>query len=70
VVALLDELTQQPLEVSLAEHDHVVQQLPAERPDEAFDGGFSGLSLRTNACISCSSEGRPRFRDFRHHHSR
>ena len=34
VVVVLDELSQEPLQVSLVEHDHVVQQLPPEGPDE------------------------------------
>ncbi len=37
VVVLLDELPHHPLEVSLTQHDHMVQQLSAERANEPFD---------------------------------
>ncbi len=36
MIVLLNELSQQPVQVRLAQHDHVIKQLASQRADEPF----------------------------------
>lgn len=78
VIVVLDELPQEPLQVSVVQHGDVIQELLPEGPDEALgvrilpgtpvgvSQGVSSMLKYRAACVNSVSRGTPKNADALH----